>query len=396
MKPESIFPSQKFALACVVGLCLAAVAHAQTFSVVHNFTGGDDGAYPMSGFATNGTALFGTASSGGASGLGVVFKITATGTLTVLHTFTGGSDGATPNAALIRAKSGYLYGTTTAGGSSGLGTVFEVIGKKETVLYSFAGGTNGATPIAGLAFDASGNLYGTTSQGGANGNGTVFELVAPQTKGEAWTEKVLYSFGTGSDGSDPVGGVTFDSVGNLYGTTAGGGAYGYGTLFELAAASGWSENILHNFQDGNDGGVPYAGLIADKKGNFYGAATEGGSNGGGTIFELTPSDGNWTFNAIYSVPGWGISGTFRDLVLDGSGNLYASTHCDGEYNAGTVYELSPSEGTWNYSLLYTFTGGTDGTYSVTNLVLTQGKLYGTTIYGGADNSGVVYEVTLPK
>jgi len=96
------------------------------------------------------------------------------------------------------------------------------------------------------------------------------------------------------------------------------------------------------------------------------------------------------------VPGWGISGTFRDLVLDASGNLYASTHCDGDYNAGTVYELSLSEGTWNYTQLYTFTGGTDGTYSVTNLTLTQGKLYGTTIYGGANNSGVVYEVTLPK
>ncbi len=117
--------------------------------------------------------------------------------------------------------------------------------------------------------------------------------------------------------------------------------------------------------------MPYAGLIADKSGNFYGAATEGGTNGGGTVFELTPSKGAWTFNVLYSVPGWGISGTFRNVVLDGAGNLYATTHCDGAYNSGTVYELTPSGGSWTYKLLYTFTGGTDGQYSVSNPVLNQ-------------------------
>jgi uncharacterized repeat protein (TIGR03803 family) len=405
MKPESIFPGRQLVLACVYVLSLAAFAHAQSFSVVYNFTGGEGGV-PWNGLtAGNGTSghttaspqgggrFYGTASTGGSSGYGVVFSMSNTGVETVLHNFVGGSDGANPYSGLIIDKSGNLYGTTTAGGAYGQGTVFEVAGDKETVLYSFAGGNDGADPIASLVFDANGNLYGTTSQGGANGNGTVFKLAAPKAKGDNWTETVLYSFGTGTDGSDPVAGVSFDSAGNLYGTTAGGGSYGYGIVFQLVAASAWSENILHNFQDGNDGGVPYAGLVSDKAGNFYGAATEGGSNGGGTVFELTSSKGSWSFNEIYSVPGWGISGTFRNLVIDGSGTLYATTHCDGSYNAGTVYELTPSGGNWNYNQLYTFTGGSDGLYSVSNLVLSNGKLYGTTLYGGANNYGVVYEVT---
>jgi uncharacterized repeat protein (TIGR03803 family) len=376
--------------------------------VVHNFTGGNDGGVPFNGFtvAESGggsshisaplpgrTTFYGTASSGGASNYGIVFSMNTSGEETVLHNFSGGTDGATPYGNLAIDKSGNLYGTTTAGGASGVGTVFEVSGSTETVLYSFSGGTDGADPVAGLIQDGTGNLYGTTSQGGANGNGTVFELAAPKTKGDNWTESVLYSFGTGSDGSDPVGGLSFDSSGNLYGTTSAGGAYGFGTVFQLVPGASWTENILYNFQNANDGAVPYAGLVSDKAGNFYGAATEGGANGGGTVFELTSSKGNWTFNVLYSEPGWGISGSFRNVVLDASGNLYATTHCDGAYNSGTVYELTPSGGTWTYTLLYTFTGGTDGLYSVSNLVLNQGKLYGTTLYGGANGNGVVYEVT---
>jgi uncharacterized repeat protein (TIGR03803 family) len=381
-----------FLLACIFAVNPA--AQAQTFSVIHNFTGGNDGAVPYNGFVADGKTFYGTASSGGASGNGVVFKITTSGVETVLHSFSGGPDGATPWGQLLRVKGGAIYGTTTAGGTSDAGTVFEIKGKTETVLYSFAGGADGATPLAGLVEDAAGNLYGTTSAGGANGNGTVFELIAPKITGGAWTKAVLYSFGTGTDGATPFGGVIFDSAGNLYGTTSAGGAYGYGTIFQLVAANSWTEKILHNFQDGDDGAVPYAGLIANKSGDFYGAATEGGSNEGGTVYELTSSDGSWNFNVVYSVPGWGVSGTFRNVVLDSHGNLYASTHCDGANNAGTVYELSPSKGSWNYTLLYTFTGGSDGLYSVSDLVLNDGQLYGTTLYGGADNNGVVYEVTI--
>jgi uncharacterized repeat protein (TIGR03803 family) len=397
MKTRFVFIG-KVLLACAAGLGLELVAttpaHAQAFSIVHNFTGGNDGGVPYNGFVAAGGVFYGTTSTGGASGDGVIFKINSSGSQTVLHSFSGGTDGANPWGQLIRAKNGVLYGTTTGGGATGTGTVFQVSGNDETVLYSFAGGKDGATPLAGLVEDAAGNLYGTTSAGGTNGNGTVFKLTAAKTKGGAWTETVLYSFGKGLDGATPYGGLIFDAAGNLYGTTSAGGANAYGTVFQLVPGSPWTENILYSFQNTDDGGVPYAGLIADKKGNFYGAATEGGSNGGGTVYELTPSNGTWNFNVLYSVPGWGISGTFRNVVLDGSDKIYATTHCDGANNAGTVYELSRKGGAWNYSLLYTFTGGSDGLYSVSDLVLYDGKLYGTTLYGGSDGSGVVYEITL--
>ncbi len=396
MRLESISATGKLVLAyafCFALMVTSPQACAQSFSVVHNFTGGSDGAYPMNGFTANGKNLFGTTSSGGTSGVGVVFKISTSGVESMLHTFTGSPDGASPNGGVLRDKYGHLYGTTTAGVTYNAGIVFEVIGKKETVLYSFAGGKDGAVPEAGVIEDAAGNLYGTTSAGGKSGNGTVFRLAPPKTLGSPWSETVLYSFGTGTDGAVPVGGVILDAAGNLYGTTSVGGTSGYGTVFQLVPGTPWKENILHSFQNGNDGATPYAGLIADKSGNFYGAATDGGSNGGGTAFELTSSKGVWTFNILYSVPGWGISGTFRDLVMDKSGNLYATTHCDGGDNAGTVYELTPSNGTWTYTLLYTFTGGGDGLFSFSNLVVNGGKLYGTTAYGGSQGAGVVFEVT---
>jgi uncharacterized repeat protein (TIGR03803 family) len=398
MKCESLAPTGKLVFAIAFALGVSAVAipcvQAQTFSVVHNFTGGSDGGGPLSGFVIDGAGnLYGTTNAGGASNYGVVFKMNSSGVEAVLHSFNGGTDGANPEGRLIRDKAGNLYGTTTAGGAFGAGTVFGVTSAgKEVVLHSFNGAAGGADPEAGLAMDASGNLYGTTTGGGTNGNGTVFKLVRP-TAGGKWTEKVLYSFGTGTDGTIPVAGVTLDSAGNVYGTTSAGGTYGYGTVFELTpSGTGWAENILHNFQDGDDGAVPYAGLIYNK-GNFYGAATEGGSGGGGTVFELTPSSGNWTFTVLYSQAGWGISGSFRNLIMTAAGDLYGTTHCDGVNNAGTVYELTPASGSWNYISLYVFTGGSDGLYSFSNLVFEQGKLYGTTNEGGADNYGVVFEVT---
>ena len=380
------------AVAAVAGLAAAGIscAHAQTLSIVHNFTGGSDGGAPDDGFTMGPTGiLFGTASTGGTSGYGVVFEVPATGQVKVLHSFAGGSDGATPNGRVILANR-VLYGTTTAGGTSGQGTVFKLEGMKETVLYSFAGGTDGAVPQAALILDAAGNLYGTTSAGGPAGNGTVFKLIAPRKKGGKWIEKVLYRFGTGTDGATPLSAVTMDAAGNLYGTTSMGGAYGYGTVFQLTPGTTWKETILHSFQNGDDGSIPYAGLISDAAGNLFGGTTQGGSAGGGTTFELSGGSGNWTFTTLVSQAGWGISGSFRDLMLDESGVIYGTTHCDGDYVAGTLFKLTPSGGHWTYKLLYTFTGGSDGEYSISNLVMKNGRLYGTTIGGGANDAGVIY------
>ncbi len=397
MKYESKPSIGKLALAVASAAALAALgipcAQAQTLSVVHNFTGGSDGGAPDDGFTMSPTGiLFGTASTGGSSGYGVVFEVLANGKVKVLHNFAGGSDGATPNGRVIRDANGVLYGTTTAGGAAGLGTVFKLDGNKETVLYSFAGGSDGAVPQAALIIDAAGNLYGTTSAGGPAGNGTVFELIAPKKKNGKWTEKVLYRFGTGTDGATPLSAVTMDAAGNLYGTTSLGGSSGYGTVFQLTPGSTWKETILHHFQNGNDGSVPYAGLISDAAGNLFGGTTQGGTAGGGTTFELSPKNGNWTFTTLTSQAGWGISGSFRDLVLDESGVIYGTTHCDGDYVAGTIFKLTPSGGHWTYKLLYTFTGGADGEYSISNLVMRNGKLYGTTLGGGANDAGVIYSL----
>jgi uncharacterized repeat protein (TIGR03803 family) len=401
MRAESMSSKGLLARAFLLGLIVvsAATAQAQTFSVIHNFTGGSDGADPLAGFTIDVAGnLYGTASSGGASGAGVVFKLNTSGQETVLHTFTGGADGANPQASLVLDTAGDLYGTTYAGGVSNAGTVFEVTraGKKK-VLHTFRGGVDGANPVAGLAIDKAGNLYGTTTAGGSSGKGTVYTLSVPSVAGGAWKERVLHSFGAGTDGTIPVAGVTLDTSGNLYGTTSAGGTYGYGTVFQLKrSASSWKENILHDFALGIDGGIPYAGLVVDSKGTFYGAATEGGgggTSGGGTVFELTHAGSIWTFTVLYALPGWDISGTFRNLLLE-SGKIYATTHCDGDYSSGTVYELTPASGTWTYDSLYVFTGGGDGLYSFSNLVSdTAGNLYGTTAYGGSQGAGVAFKVT---
>jgi len=399
VRPEAAKSRVQFVMALAVLTAAAFVAphaQAQSFSVIHDFTGGSDGANPLSGFLISEGNLYGTASSGGSSGAGVVFELSTSGQETVLHEFAGGKDGANPEGRLA-ISGGNLYGTTTSGGAYNAGTIYRVtLAGKETVIHSFNGTNGGASPVAGLAVDNAGNLYGTTTAGGASGNGAVFELVAPTAAGGQWIGKVLYSFGTGTDGATPLGGINFDASGNLYGTTSAGGMYGYGTVFQLThSASGWKENILHHFALQDDGGVPYAGLVRDGN-NLFGATTDGGAggaNGGGTVFELTPSGDSWTFTVLYGLSGWGISGSFRNLLLE-SGKIFATTHCDGANDAGTVYELTLSGDTWTYNQLYVFTGGTDGLYSFSNLASDgKGNLYGTTNQGGANGYGDAFKVT---
>jgi uncharacterized repeat protein (TIGR03803 family) len=388
-----------FALVFGLGAFATLQAQAQTFSVIYNFgTGGNNGGLnPVAGLVMDAAGnLYGTTSIGGSSGDGVVFKMTESGAETILYTFAGGTDGANPEAGLLMDSAGNLYGTTYAGGTNGVGTVFKVTQSgQETVLYNFAGGaTDGANPQSNLIIDEAGNFYGTTFAGGEYGAGTVFRL---STTGK---ESVLYSFGNGTDGANPVAGVTRDAKGYLYGTTSAGGTSSYGTVFQLipVVANGSKygrEIILHNFTHQNDGDVPYAGLVFDHAGNLYGAATGGGVNSGGTIFELSPSDEGWSFNVLYSLPGWDISGPFANLFLDASGNIWGTTHCDGTYEAGTVYKLTNSGGTWNYTSIYVFTGENDGSYVYSTLVFdAQGNLYGTTKTGGdAFGFGVVFKIT---
>jgi uncharacterized repeat protein (TIGR03803 family) len=384
-----------FALVLALGLLVTSGLQAQTFNVIHSFSG-SDGSGPLAGLAIDSKGnLYGTTNSGGAHSAGTVFRANESGQERVLYSFGSiANDGANPESSLIFDAAGNLYGTTFSGGTSGNGTVFKLTPKGvETVLYSFAGGADGANPEARLVMDKLGNLYGTTTAGGASGEGTVFEI------SKAGQHSVLYSFGGGSDGTVPVAGVTLDAKGNLYGTTSSGGSYSYGTVFELKRLQpGWAERILYNFQMQADGGIPYAGVVFDHAGNLYGGTTDGGGGvggGGGTIFKLSPSSGGaWTFSVLYSLYGWNISGPFRDLLFDAaSGVIYGTTHCDGTYEAGTVYQLTPSGNTWTYTQLYTFTGGTDGLYVFSNLVMDNGgNLYGTTNMGGASGEGEIFKV----
>ena len=371
-------------------------------NVLHSFKNdGTDGNYPYAGLIFDAAGnLYGTTSAGGTNSAGTVFELTPAGggtwTEKVLHNFGSGTDGKTPYAGLIFDAAGNLYGTTLAGGTNGAGTVFELTPAgggtwTEKVLWSFGNGTDGYSPSGSLIFDAAGNLYGTTQYGGTSISGTVFELTP--AAGGTWTEKVLWSFGSGADGAYPPDGLIFDAAGNLYGTAYHGGAHGYGTVFELTPAGGgtWTEKVLWSFGNGMDGGYPESGLIFDAAGNLYGTTFSKGSDGGGTVFELTPAaGGTWTEQVLHNF-GSGTDGAkpYAGLVLDAAGNLYGTTYLGGSYGGGTVFRLNAQGET----LLYSFSG-TDGAKPYAGLVLDAGgNLYGTTQNGGTDGVGTAFEIT---
>jgi uncharacterized repeat protein (TIGR03803 family) len=305
-----------------------------------------------------------------------------------LYKFTGGADGRWPAAGLIRDQAGNLYGTTLGGGAHSQGTAFELTPNSdgswtESVLYSFCppakcdDGDDGAGPEAGLTFYAGGNLYGTTIAGGYCGLGTVYQLT-PSNGG--WAESVLYSY-CGSDGSGPYAGVTFDSGGNLYGTTL-------HTVYELTPSNGgWTESVLHTFcslPHCNDGDDAKSGLIFDPRGNLYGTTFIGGKDNAGVVFKLAPSGSTWTFSVLYTFTGGrdGRGPYVGSLIMDAMGNLYGTTTTGGIYKQGTVFKLSQSAGKWKETVLHSF-ANRDGSYPMGSLIFDlSGNLYGMTTAGG--------------
>jgi uncharacterized repeat protein (TIGR03803 family) len=263
----------------VFALMVTLPAQAQTFTLLHSFTGAD-GSSPTSGVAMDqGGNLYGTASLGGHTGgncftgCGTVYKLSYRNSnwiFTPLYLFSY-SDGSQPLGRVAFGPDGRLYGTTTSGGAFNAGVVFSMqppptICKttrcywKETVLYSFSGGADGLNPGYGdLAFDRAGDIYGTTMYGGTNNAGTVYKLSSSHG---VWSETVLHNFGaTADDGQTPYAGVVLDGTGNLYGTTFLGGRSGVGEVYELQAAEGWSEITLHSFEEDTDGYELAGGLI---------------------------------------------------------------------------------------------------------------------------------------
>jgi uncharacterized repeat protein (TIGR03803 family) len=328
---------------------------------------GSDGKNPVAGLIADGSGnLFGTTAAGGASGEGTVFEIaktttTATGyasTPVTLVSFNY-SDGAFPSAGLIADGSGNLFGTTLAGGaygaaSGGYGTVFEIAkttsgyASTPTTLVSF-NETNGANPYAALIADGSGNLFGTTAAGGASGDGTVFEITKTTT-GYASTPVTLVSF-TGTDGAYPYAALIADGSGNLFGTTEEGGAYGayggYGTAFEIAkTTSGYASTpvTLVSF-NASDGAYPVASLIADGSGNLFGTTVEGGTSNYGTVFEIAKTTSGYASTPATLVSFNGSNGAdpYGSLIADGSGNLFGTTAYGGASGGnGTVFEITNS------------------------------------------------------
>jgi len=389
--------------------------------VLYSFSGGSDGYAPSGGVIFDGAgSLYGTTISGGVgcdgASCGTVFKLTRASvgqwTESVLYNFSGGSDGQNPHGMLAFDAVGNLYGTTASGGSGNWGTVFELSPGSdgqwsESVLWRFTGGGDGEYPESGVLIGGSGQLYGTaTSGGGSTENGTVFELT-PSTGGH-WTETTLTNFPYTGGGS-PVGNLISDSSGNFYGTADYGGTHGYGTVYELSpsAEGTWKETTLYNFTTGLGGGASPSSLIFDASGNLYGETARGGAQGRGLVFELSPSSGgNWTEKDLYSFKGDKDGGNpFGGLIFDGAGTLYGTTEFGGSTGCGsacgTVFEVMPSaNGPWVETVLYQFTGGSDGGSPAAGLVFDEaGNLYGTTEYGGepdfecASGCGTVFKLS---
>jgi len=410
-------------------------------TALYTFTGGADGGYPNPVILDSAGNLYGTTTNGGgASGAGVVFKVDPTGHETVLYTFTGGADGANSGAGVIRDSVGNLYGTTSAGGgASSAGVVFKVdTSGHETALYTFTGGADGANPSSSLIRDPAGSLYGTTEFGGTPGLGVVFKV---DTSGN---ETVLHTFTRGAHGNQPyLAGVIRDSVGNLYGTTAFGGAGGQGEVYKLDKSG--NATVLYSFPGAMDGQYPYNdGVILESEGQLYGATFYGGKAGAGVVYQLDENDKETVLSsfAISSADGFGqpTGGVIRDsngnlygttfigqanvgygygvvykvdtaghltvlhnftngadggdpyggVIRDPKGNLYGTASGGTTSGAGTVFKIDTSG---HLAVLYSFTGGADGGYPYGALIPDwKGNLYGTTNGGGASGAGVAFKI----
>ena len=381
------------------------------YKIVYSFGGGSDGAKPFAGLIYVGGALYGTTIAGGGSfyctdsayyGCGTVYGITLGGTEKVLHDFGTGSDGQNPRAGLI-GVGGRLYGTTTRGsygcyGSSypGCGTVFSITRSgAEKVLHSFSGYPNdGARPSTGL-IDVKGTLYGTTGLGGqgecyysGQACGTVFSITT------AGAEGVLHNFTGSPDGAFPHAGL-IDIKGTLYGTTASGGKHGYGTVFSIT--TGGAEKLLHSFGAGSDGRIPYAGLI-DVKGKLYGTTVAGGAYtcgshaGCGAVFSITLGGREKVLHSF----GNGTDGAnpYASLI-ELNGKLYGTTVAGGAYTCGShagcgaVFSITPGG---REKVLHSFGNGTDGANPYAGLIDVKGTLYGSTEVGGAHYYGTVFSL----
>src|SRR5580658_1732968 len=427
MRTKKISPGLRAVVAVLAMTFVMSTWAAAQITVLHSFGNGNDGTDPADSLIFDGAGnLYGMTGGGGAKSEGTVFELKAPASpngawkYSVLHSFPANStDGKFPNAGLTYdPSSGNLYGTAASGGAFGFGMVFEftpVSGGNWKYnphhVYDFANVATGEYPSQTLTVDKAGNLYGVTNGGGGgaqNDEGVAFELSPPTTAGGKWTETWSHPFGNGLDGATPYSGLVFDPAGiNLYGTTASGGQFSEGTVYELSplAGGGWGEQVVYSFgTNAGDGATPLAGVVFDGSGNLYGTTYAGGAYGGGTVFELSPptTPGEWTEQVLASLDGTNCclersAGVIFDASLT---NLYGATSGGGPSGYGTVFELSPpttAGGTWTYTQVLSFgarpNGSNDGDDPAASLTLgPNGALFGTTYYGGSVGSGAAFEI----
>jgi hypothetical protein len=386
------------ALFCALTLLTALSARAQTFTVLHTFSG-PDGSYPYSGVTLDAAGnMYGTtySNSGGAQ-LGTVYQLKHRGSGYLhnqLHEFAGGSDGQNPYGGVIFGPDGPLYGTTWDGGTLNSGVVFSLRPPftfcrtalcpwTESLAYNDP--VNAALAYGNIAVDPAGNMYGTSAFGG-NSYGTVYEM---SRSGNNWMGSVIYKF-QADDLNYPGHNVIVDAAGNLYGTT---GGPGEGGVFQLTrSGSGWTESIIADFGlPQTCPGFDLSGLIMDAAGNLYGATTGDGETA--CVFEMSNSGGSWQFSVLYTfnISNNGL-GAVGNMVFDSHGNLWGTTKGLGAFGLGNIFKLTRSGNAWTYTDVYDFSDNGDGAYPTGDLTIdSAGNIYGTN--QGTTGHGVVWMLT---
>ena len=412
----------------VVGLtALSLSAGAQTFRVLHYF---NELAYaPTDGLSADSAGnLYGITTGTIGGNMGTVFRLTPHGSSWIyspIYSFQGGADGADPFAAPIQGPDGALYGTTYYGGDTTYcqpftcGTVYKLMPPATTchstscpwsdkVIYAFASQTtpDGVNPESRVSFDVNGNLYGSTYNGGGNpppdvNLGAIYRLTP--SSGGSWSESILYTFTGMGTGQNPTTGVILDSLSNVYGTSpnawmCGSFHYACGMVFELQSPT-WAPTAIHHFDQSGDGTEPIGAPIWDAAGNMYGTTSKNSLNGqnGPTIWKLSPFNGSWVRTNLYTWP-VGAPGGNGSLTMDAQGNLYG-VQFNYQQGDGAIFKLTNSNGVWTYTTLHQFDGN-DGSYPNGSLVVdSNGNVFGTTLLGGHNfplcslGCGVVFEIS---
>jgi uncharacterized repeat protein (TIGR03803 family) len=332
-----------------------------------------------------------------------VFGAQAGVTFTSLYSFTGGNDGYSPNG-LVQGSDGYFYGTTFNGGTNSDGTVFKISTSGALAsLYSFTGANDGSNPQAALVQGSDGSFYSTTQSGGSPTfgapAGTVFKLSSNGALSNLYSFNV--DFNGGNDGSYPVAGLVQGSDGYFYGTTFQGGTYafsgsgtnGFGTVFKISTNG--TLTSLYAFSGGDDGANPAAGLVYGSDGYFYGTTQSGGVGNSGTVFKINPNASATVvaLTNLYSFTGGSDGGgPLGGLVQGSDGYFYGTTSLGGTNNSGSVFQLST---TGALTSLYSFTGADDGLNPQAGPVLgSDANFYGTTQFGGTNGGeGTVFKIT---